>query len=131
MIAAWLWIKKHWEMTLISLGVFFAFLFGFFRGSKKKAEDKNATEILKREIKRREKESKVIIDSQQKEMDLKDAASKKHADTVREAREAYEKKKKELEEEREKREKKLGNSKKETDKILKDEYGIKEYKKKK
>ena len=131
MIAAWLWIKKHWEMTLISLGVFFAFLFGFFRGSKQKAEEKNTAEILKKEIERREQEIKVITDCQAEEMKLKEEASKKHIEAVKEAHEVYEEKKKELEEEKEKRINKLTKNKKETDKTLKEKYGIKECKKKK
>lgn len=115
-------IKKYWYLFLSALILIFTFLFGVKTQSKKVKIINKQNESLQKEIEIKEDSSKNEIKQKQEALENQ---SQKIKDIFKEQEELMDViKAKELA-----REKQLKKDGKETDKILKEDYGIKEYKK--
>lgn len=115
-------LEKHWNITLAAVVAIAAFLFGVRTQSKKVKIVSKQKELLEKEI-------EINHDSLNNEIEQKEEALQKQSQKIKDIYKEQEELLEAIKAKEIAREKQLQKDDKTTDKILKEDYGIKEYKK--
>ena len=115
-------LEKHWKITLSAVIAIAAFFFGVRTQSKKVKIVSKQKELLEKEI-------EINHDSLNNEIEQKEEALQKQSQKIKDIYKEQEELLEAIKAKEIAREKQLQKDDKATDKVLKEDYGIKEYKK--
>lgn len=115
-------LEKHWKITLSAVVAIAAFFFGVRTQSKK-------VKIVSKQKEFLEKEIEINHDSLKNEIEEKEEALQKQNEKIKDIYKEQEELLDAIKAKEIAREKQLRKDDKETDKVLKNDFGIKEYKK--